>query len=374
MVPKLFFLSLFFFFLPQIAFSQTFTVPADYPTVQSAVDNASDGDVVLVADGTYLETVGIHKSIVLKSLNGAANTSIQQINVETSSVVVQGFSIRSMMVPGSPANVVTHLTIKNNRIEVSWISYMNHSVVIGNQFVSDEELALSLNASNNNRIIGNTMSNYDYGIWLFGSPDNTITNNTITSIGERAIWIDQGVTGNFVANNTFADIGNCLDPNVVFPAYPNTFESNLYDWNLLDSGLCPTLPLNVAIHKTVVMSSSAFSRTGSEAVDGSNNDFTCTDYELEPFWIVDLSDMYDISRVSLTNRLDCCQERLRNFFIEVSDDGSTWQQVVYQEAAVGDSIEFPLNGISGRYLRVRLDHSDYLSLTEVSVLGRRVSE
>ena len=43
-------------------------VPADYPTIQSAIDAASDRDTILVAPGLYNESVRIHgKSIVLVS-------------------------------------------------------------------------------------------------------------------------------------------------------------------------------------------------------------------------------------------------------------------------------------------------------------------
>src|SRR5258708_6707774 len=50
-------LSLLFFSLlaANPASASTIHVPADYPTIQAAINAASDGDSILVSDGTYTE-------------------------------------------------------------------------------------------------------------------------------------------------------------------------------------------------------------------------------------------------------------------------------------------------------------------------------
>ena len=66
--------------IPSLA--ETLYVPADYPTIQGAVDAADHwGDTILVAPGTYEESVRIHeKSLTLRSEAGAEATLIDAGN------------------------------------------------------------------------------------------------------------------------------------------------------------------------------------------------------------------------------------------------------------------------------------------------------
>jgi nitrous oxidase accessory protein NosD len=76
------------------------TVPGQYPTIQQAVDNAGEGDTILVKPGSYPGGIAIDKSIVLEGQEGASLTKIQGdanskgITVlRAEDVVIRGFAI-----------------------------------------------------------------------------------------------------------------------------------------------------------------------------------------------------------------------------------------------------------------------------------------
>ena len=88
----------------------TINVPADYSTIQAAVDAASNGDEIVVAPGTYtssqpghvVDTLG--KAIAIRSSGGAAVTFIDGEGVrrglacfsgEADTTIVEGFTIKS---------------------------------------------------------------------------------------------------------------------------------------------------------------------------------------------------------------------------------------------------------------------------------------
>jgi len=87
--------------LPVKAEPRTIIVPDDYPTIQAAVDAASDGDTIIVKAGTYIENVNVNKSLTIESENGAEVTIVQATNlndhvfhVTANYVNIRGFTVR----------------------------------------------------------------------------------------------------------------------------------------------------------------------------------------------------------------------------------------------------------------------------------------
>ena len=114
--------------------------------------------------------------------------------------------------------------------------------------------------------------------------------------------------------------------------------------------------------------------TGTEA-----GSITHTNQDTEAWWELDLHSIYDIDSIRLWNRTDCCQNRLSDFYVLVSDEpfvstglaATRAQPGVsehYVSATVDGQIEVPINR-TGQFVRVQLAGTDFLSLAEVQIFG-----
>jgi len=114
-------------------------VPSQYSTIQAAIDAASAGDTVLVADGTYIENLNINKDIKIISENGAEKTIIDGGKIKqviefpdfiTRDCILDGFTVtnggdangNSDAPPGGinvwgSSPILRNLIIKGNRRE-----------------------------------------------------------------------------------------------------------------------------------------------------------------------------------------------------------------------------------------------------------------
>ncbi|CAI9616207.1 unnamed protein product [Staurois parvus] len=115
------------------------------------------------------------------------------------------------------------------------------------------------------------------------------------------------------------------------------------------------------------------------AVDGNQDPYfyhgSCshTHNELSPWWRVDLLKPYKIAYISITNRGDCCSERLNGAEILVgnslSNNGNNNARCeVVTSIPAGATHKFFCHGIVGRYVNVVLrGKKEYLQLCEVQV-------
>ncbi len=82
---------------------------------------------------------------------------------------------------------------------------------------------------------------------------------------------------------------------------------------------------NIAKGKPAIQSTNYPGGAARHAVDGNKNpnwsgkSCTHTQKQANPWWRVDLRRYYTVGKVQLTNRGDCCANRLRNFEIRVGN-------------------------------------------------------
>jgi hypothetical protein len=212
-------------------------VPQDYPTIQSAIDAAATGDTVLVAAGTYNETIDFQsKGITVASDSGAASTIINGDGVghvvamsanPGETPVLRGFTVRNGgpygEVDGAIATGYGPALIENNTITANRfcqggaITASFSAATIRNNVISGNSQVLcsggvggagvSIQGEGtvqvlNNVITGNRHDSGAGGVELFGAGTPTIRGNVIK---DNVGWVGGGVS---LVNDSDATITN----------------------------------------------------------------------------------------------------------------------------------------------------------------------
>jgi len=140
---------------------------------------------------------------------------------------------------------------------------------------------------------------------------------------------------------------------------------------------------NLALHGVATQSSTQTGRPADLAIDGLHEgqafaqSLAHTTSEVQPWWQVDLGATESIGSIELWNRTDCCEDRLSDVWVFTSESpfASDDPNVLSADPNVSSvftagqlSRQTILNiGESGRYVRVQLDGTNYLTLAEVQV-------
>ena len=183
-----------------VASARTIYVPDDYAKIQWAVDNASDGDTIIVRDGNYYENVVVSKKLTIKSENGSDNCIIDGggsgtvITLNANGITIEGFTVRNScsywpdvgIKVVSNANNITYNCITNNWAGIYLNSSCNNNIYNN---ASNNSCGIGLSSSSSNTIANNIVSNNDYGIDLLDSGNNTIANNTVSSNNDYGILL-----------------------------------------------------------------------------------------------------------------------------------------------------------------------------------------
>lgn len=212
---------------PVKATSSTWKVPEDYPTIQAAINTATPGDTIMVANGTYNENLFVDKSVSIIGENpattiidGGRNGYV--IHVVSSNVIISG------------------LTVQNGKEEFPYSGiylYNCASALIYNNILKNNYCGLELKKSNGSRIFSNVIVNNAYaGVYVHeGSSDNIFFENTVTNncVG---VWGDGSPLNTFYHNN-FVENTNQTRP-LPPMIFDNGVEGNFWsDYNGVDGNL-----------------------------------------------------------------------------------------------------------------------------------------
>jgi hypothetical protein len=238
--------------------------------------------------------------------------------------------------------------------------------------------------------------------WVFVSNTPFLATDTPVTLQSRA--------GTFASHQTSAPNPSVTIPVAIAGRYvrvqlSGTDYLSLAEVQVFGTGGTPA-PANLAVGKAATQSSSfPGSPSASAAVDNNTDGFyfdgsvTATNADTNAWWQVDLGASATINSVVIWNRTDCCGSRLSDYWVFVSDtpflptDTPVTLQnragtfASHQTSAPNPSTSIPqippcVNSvppclisvpvIQGRYVRVQLSGTDYLSLAEVQVLGTPV--
>lgn len=159
------------------ASASTIYVPRDYPHIQWAIDNATDGDTIMVKSGVYRESIEINKQLRLVKwdtdgeavLDGRNEGDV--VTILADEVVVQGFKINH-----------------SDQQEGAGIKVLSDSNTITKNIITDNAYGIYLNSSSHNKITRNSVQyNSVRGILLSNSSgsqlylNNLINNHNVYS-------------------------------------------------------------------------------------------------------------------------------------------------------------------------------------------------
>jgi nitrous oxidase accessory protein NosD len=202
-------------------------VPADYASIQEAIQAAGSGDTVIVSPGTYFETIDfLGKDITVTSEQGPTLTIVDGHGAgsvvsfklrESRNAVLSGFTLRggytNSFGGGGVAIISSSPTIRDNIIRDNQVC--NNGAGINSIFGSP---LIEHNTITHNSVRG-CSGGWGLGIYIFGNSAAEIVGNLITENNDDGRGgVSAGGVALFAAGNATVR-GNVISHNVISGAF-----------------------------------------------------------------------------------------------------------------------------------------------------------
>ena len=171
----------------------------NYTSIREAVENAEEGDVILVKSGTYTENVRIDTT--LKIIGEDKENTI--VNFKESGYYYIFFV-------NTDGCTIENLTIINTNTnaskEIYGINLNSDNNIVTNNIVQKCRWGIYVKDSRkNNQILNNNCDLNEDGIHLLYGQDNLISNNVVTDSSENGIYANTGSHNNTFSYNTISN-------------------------------------------------------------------------------------------------------------------------------------------------------------------------
>ncbi|MFC1747642.1 nitrous oxide reductase family maturation protein NosD [Pseudomonadota bacterium] len=215
--------------LPNTLLAATLQVPSQqFPTIASAIASANSGDSIHLGPGVFQENVSINKAISLLGsadhqsiIDGSGNGNV--ITITSADVYISGLGVRHSgdVIEDSDACIyasktATNVKIENNRLSQCafgiWVSGSRNPVVINNsvtgyqkKLISDRGNGIHIWNIKNGVIKGNRVFKVRDGIYLSNTSTSSIEDNVMDSVrfGVHYMYNDNNlIAGNITCNST----------------------------------------------------------------------------------------------------------------------------------------------------------------------------
>ena len=242
---------------------------ADYTTINHAMENATDGDTIMIHPGDYEETMEVNKELTFQSTTGnpedvvvhkAGGYSI--FAVYSNNVTISGLTVKYgtyMIFLHSSDNCL----IENNIItqgatgillDGNFEDSASNNTIRGNNITGIIQRGAQIGSEAGYNVIENNMfHDCGDGLWIYFTGFETVSNNTILNCDGQGLMIHQSnfceVTNNIIEGTTWTGLAmsyssyNTLRENTISGSYFNIdffgtaipdFEHDIDDSNTVD--------------------------------------------------------------------------------------------------------------------------------------------